>query len=42
MSEDEDDLPDSSAHRKPMSCLSCQITFSEALDGLRLRIAPDD
>lgn len=42
MSEDEDDLLDSSAHRGPMSRLSCQLPFSEALDGLRVTIAPED
>ncbi|MEQ1688851.1 MAG: 2Fe-2S iron-sulfur cluster-binding protein [Sphingopyxis sp.] len=42
MSEDEDDLLDSSAHRGPHSRLSCQLPFSEALDGLRVTIAPED
>lgn len=39
---DEDDLLDSSPHRTPSSRLSCQITMSPALDGLRVRIAPED
>jgi len=42
MSEDENDLLDSSDHRTAQSRLSCQITFSEALDGLKVRIAPED
>ena len=42
MSEDENDLLDSSEHRTPASRLSCQIPFSEALDGLAVRIAPED
>lgn len=42
MSEDEDDLLDSSSHRKPTSRLSCQISFSAALEGLRVTIAPED
>ncbi len=42
MSEDENDLLDSSSHRKANSRLSCQIRFVEALDGLRITIAPED
>ena len=42
MGADEDDLLGSSAHRRANSRLSCQIPFSEALDGLRVRIAPED
>jgi 2Fe-2S ferredoxin len=42
MSENENDLLDSSAHRKANSRLSCQIPFSDALDGLRVAIAPED
>jgi 2Fe-2S ferredoxin len=42
MSEDENDLLDSSDHRTGESRLSCQIAFSEALDGLRVTIAPED
>ena len=42
MGPDEDDLLDSSDHRRPNSRLSCQIPYSEALDGLRVRIAPED
>jgi len=42
MDGDEDDLLDSSSHRQPNSRLSCQIEFDEALDGLRVRIAPED
>ena len=39
---DEIDLLDSSEHLKPSSRLSCQILFQEALDGLRVTIAPAD
>jgi 2Fe-2S ferredoxin len=42
MSEDEDDLLDSSDARAPNSRLSCQLQFSAALDGMRVRIAPED
>ncbi|HWW65906.1 MAG TPA: 2Fe-2S iron-sulfur cluster-binding protein [Sphingomonadaceae bacterium] len=42
MSEDENDLLDSSDHRNERSRLSCQIPFSDALDGLRVKIAPED
>lgn len=42
MSEDEDDLLESSSHRRPESRLSCQIPFTAALDGLRVTIAPED
>ena len=39
---DEDDLLDSSSYRQPNSRLSCQLEVSEALDGLRVQIAPED
>ena len=42
MSEDENDLLDSSEHRNEHSRLSCQLPFSEALDGLRVTIAEED
>ena len=42
MSEDENDLLDSSDARKPNSRLSCQISVSPGLDGLRATIAPED
>ncbi len=42
MTVDEDDLLDSSDHRKPSSRLSCQLRVSAELDGLRVRIAPED
>lgn len=42
LSEDEDDLLDSSDHRTANSRLSCQIQYSEALDALRIAIAPKD
>lgn len=42
MGEDENDLLDSSSHRDDNSRLSCQIPFSDALDGLRVTIAEED
>lgn len=42
MSEDEDDLLDSSDHRNATSRLSCQIPLSSELDGLKVTIAPED
>lgn len=42
MSEDENDLLDSSSFRDDRSRLSCQINFSDALDGLRVTIAQED
>lgn len=38
----ENDLLDSSEYRQPSSRLSCQLKFSDALDGLRVTIAPED
>jgi len=42
MSADENDLLDASGHRKATSRLSCQLKFSESLDGLKVTIAPED
>ncbi|QJB70025.1 2Fe-2S iron-sulfur cluster-binding protein [Parasphingorhabdus halotolerans] len=42
MSEDEDDLLESSDHRNEFSRLSCQIELSDDMDGLKLRIAEED
>jgi 2Fe-2S ferredoxin len=42
MSDDENDLLDSSSHRGGHSRLSCQLPVTDALDGLRVRIAADD
>ena len=42
MREDEDDLLDTSDHRVETSRLSCQILFAAELDGLKVRIAPED
>lgn len=42
MSEDENDLLDSSADRNETSRLSCQIELTDALDGLRVMIAAED
>jgi 2Fe-2S ferredoxin len=41
MSSDEDDLLDSSDVRDERSRLSCQIVLNDALDGLRVTIAPE-
>ena len=41
MSEDEDDLLESSDHRVETSRLSCQIEFTDALDGLEVTIPAD-
>lgn len=42
MSGDERDLLDSSAHRRGSSRLACQIPFVAELDGLAIRVAPED
>ena len=42
MSENENDLLDTSSHRKPESRLSCQINVTDAMAGLRVTIAPED
>ncbi len=42
MSEDEDDLLESSDHRAENSRLSCQIPLTSELDGLKVTIAPED
>lgn len=42
MSEDENDLLDSTSERTATSRLSCQIPFTAALDGLRVTIAAED
>ena len=42
MSEDEDDLLESSDHRDANSRLACQIPFTGDLDGLKVTIAPED
>jgi 2Fe-2S ferredoxin len=42
MSEDENDLLDSSDFRQANSRLSCQIPLTDALDGLKVTIAPED
>ncbi|MBV9842391.1 MAG: 2Fe-2S iron-sulfur cluster binding domain-containing protein [Sphingomonadaceae bacterium] len=42
MSDDENDLLDSSDHRQGNSRLSCQLPFTDAVDGLRVTIAPED
>jgi len=41
MTEDEDELLDGTAHRTEKSRLSCQLPFSDELDGLRVEIAPE-
>lgn len=42
MSDEEFDLLDSAGSRQANSRLSCQIPFTEALDGLRVSVAPDN
>ncbi len=42
MSEDENDLLDSSDHRTARSRLSCQLQCGSGLEGLRVQIAPED
>jgi len=42
MSDDENDLLDTSSFRTATSRLSCQITMTPGLDGLRVTIAPED
>ncbi|MEO0062522.1 MAG: hypothetical protein RLZZ08_1082 [Pseudomonadota bacterium] len=42
MTEDEDDLLDSSDDRDATSRLSCQIPLTDAMDGLKVRIAAED
>jgi 2Fe-2S ferredoxin len=42
MSDDENELLDSSQHRDATSRLSCQLPFGPALDGLKVRIAEED
>lgn len=42
LQQDEDDLLDSSAVRRPTSRLSCQIPFDATLEGAHFTIAPDE
>ncbi|MCK9541710.1 MAG: 2Fe-2S iron-sulfur cluster-binding protein [Novosphingobium sp.] len=42
MSEDENDLLDSSEHRNEYSRLSCQIAITSAIDGIKVTIAQED
>lgn len=42
MSEDENDLLESSEHRNPQSRLSCQLACTAELDGMTVIIAPED
>ncbi len=42
MSEDENDLLGTADHRAETSRLSCEILFTQQLDGLRVQIAPED
>jgi 2Fe-2S ferredoxin len=41
MSDDENDLLDAASHRKANSRLSCQLLFSDELEGLKVTIAQD-
>jgi 2Fe-2S ferredoxin len=40
--EDENELLESSSHRKVNSRLSCQVPFGANLDGMAVTIAPED
>ncbi|MFM5916122.1 MAG: 2Fe-2S iron-sulfur cluster-binding protein [Novosphingobium sp.] len=42
LSEDENDLLDSTDHRQGNSRLSCQLQMSDELSGLKVTIAPED
>jgi ferredoxin, 2Fe-2S len=42
MSEDEAGLLDGSLHRTEDSRLSCQISVTDSLDGLRISVAPEN
>ena len=42
MSEDENDLLDSSDHRNEFSRLSCQVPVTAELEGLKVTIAQED
>ncbi|MCW3836918.1 2Fe-2S iron-sulfur cluster-binding protein [Sphingomonas canadensis] len=42
MTDDENDLLDSSDHRRETSRLSCQLVLDEGCDGLSVTIAPED
>ena len=42
LSDDENDLLDSSDHRTEKSRLSCQIPLTPAMGGLKVTIAPED
>lgn len=42
ITDDENDLMDSSHHRRATSRLSCQIPWSDDLGGLHITIAPED
>lgn len=42
MSEDEDDLLESSDHRNEFSRLSCQIELTDDLEGLKVKVADED
>lgn len=42
MSEDEDDLLESSDHRNELSRLSCQIEVSDAIEGMTVTLAQED
>jgi ferredoxin, 2Fe-2S len=42
LSDDENELLESSSYRTDTSRLACQITLSEALEGLHVAIAPEN
>ena len=42
MTDDENELLESSSHRHATSRLSCQLSMTDAMAGLRVTIAPED
>jgi 2Fe-2S ferredoxin len=42
ISPDENDLLDSSEHRTAASRLSCQIRVTEVIEGIKVKVAPED
>jgi 2Fe-2S ferredoxin len=42
MGSDENDLLGNTEHRTPTSRLACQIVFNDRMDGLRVKVAPED
>lgn len=42
LTDDENELLESSSHRQPGSRLACQVVLTEANDGISVTIAPED